>query len=268
MSVPVKRTAVLAAALTLTLGACATVQEDLAEPVVENQASSVAGTTSVSSAASEAKPDCSNKGVRDSGFGESYEALFCQDDIARIGVPGTDASELAKWNGRKWVPLELDGGQCYTQAKLDSLGVPNSLRVNVCEGKREQRFDEAIEELPGPDPKSPYITVVGMGEAGEQVSYPRCDGRSILILDSVIDDSSDTQFKIAQQVLVQDPTGLDRKYTVPGQCPSLRAQLDGNDIYPVYLDFGDDTAGMCAAKAKYGGNGRVLSNTEEYVDPC
>lgn len=236
------------------------------ETVTETATATPSAAASPASAAAKAKPDCSDKAVQDSGFGSGAKARFCQDDIAQI--TGVDGAQLAQWDGTKWVAIERDGGTCYSQAKLDSLNVPNSLRIAVCGGKREQSFDEAIAELPKGDPNSPYITVVGMGEAGEQASYPQCDGRSILILDSIIDNTSDTQFRIAQQVLTQDPTGVDRKFTVPGQCPSLRAQVDGSDIYPVYLDFGTDTNAMCAAKAKYGGNGRILSNSAEYVDPC
>lgn len=115
-----------------------------------------------------------------------------------------------------------------------------------------------------------YIDAAGRGEWVEEVSTPACDGRNILILDSIIDygDRGDTIGRIADVVMVADPTGKTRHFMAPGHCPSLRAQLDGNDIYPVYLDFGSDVDGMCAAKASQGGNGRVLSNRNEYVDPC
>lgn len=115
-----------------------------------------------------------------------------------------------------------------------------------------------------------YIDAAGRGEWVEEVSTPACDGRNILILDSIIDygDRGDTINRIADLVMFADPSGKPRRFMAPGHCPSLRAQLDGNDIYPVYLDFGSDVDGMCAAKAAQGGNGRVLSNRNEYVDPC
>mgnify|MGYP001144070489 CR=1 FL=1 len=281
--------AVLAVA---TLTSCSSDREDIAEPEIGS--SSIETSSEVETAASSsessgpqatptpvtksnAKPDCSNKALRDSGFGKDTEAILCQDSFAKFGIPGTDSAGIASWDGAKWVevPKEgvyqggaMSGEPCYQRALLDEMGVPETLRVFVCEGKKNQSFDEAIAELPKADPDSPYITVVGLGEAGEQASYPACDGRNILILDSIIDNTSDTAFRLAQQVLTQHPSGVDTKYTVPGQCPSLRAQLDGNDIYPVYLDFGSDVNAMCAAKAQYGGNGRVLSNSAEYVDPC
>ena len=69
-------------------------------------------------------------------------------------------------------------------------------------------------------------------------------------------------------MLAADPTGKSRQYTFPGQCPSLRAQVNGNDIYPVYLDFGHDTEALCRARANYGGDARVLSNRAELTSPC
>lgn len=115
-----------------------------------------------------------------------------------------------------------------------------------------------------------YIDAAGRGEWVEEVSTPACDGRNILILDSIIDygDRGDTINRIADLVMFADPSGKPRRFMAPGHCPSLRGQVDGNDIYPVYLDFGSDVDGMCAAKASQGGNGRVLSNRNEYVDPC
>lgn len=115
-----------------------------------------------------------------------------------------------------------------------------------------------------------YIDAAGRGEWVEEVSTPACDGRNILILDSIIDygDRDDTINRIADLVMFADPSGKPRRFMAPGHCPSLRGQVDGNDIYPVYLDFGSDVDGMCAAKASQGGNGRVLSNRNEYVDPC
>lgn len=114
------------------------------------------------------------------------------------------------------------------------------------------------------------ITVAGLGEASKDAEYPACDGRAILILDSVVDEGNGgaAMPAIARQVLMAHPSGKPVQFTVPGACPSLRAQLDGQNIYPVYLDYGPDVDTMCRAKATYGGNGRILSNAAEYVDPC
>lgn len=112
------------------------------------------------------------------------------------------------------------------------------------------------------------ITEVKWEGFARSISIPACDGRNILILHSVIDegDLGYTHSELSSNVAYGG--GGNAEYTYPGQCPSLRSHVDGKRIYPVYLDFGSDVNGMCAAKAKYGGNGRVLSNTAEFVDPC
>ncbi|MEH0146150.1 hypothetical protein V6D40_00520 [Corynebacterium sp. Q4381] len=114
------------------------------------------------------------------------------------------------------------------------------------------------------------IVSAGLGEAGEVATYPACDGRAVLILDSVIDEGNDggAMYDIAQQVLMMHPSGEPVRFAVPGACPSLRAQVDGHNVYPIYIDYGTDVDAMCRAKATYGGNGRLLSNAAEYVDPC
>lgn len=119
-----------------------------------------------------------------------------------------------------------------------------------------------------PRDENGIITQVNFESAQRDISAPACDGRNILILDSVVADGDvgTTHSKLAFSVVHLGDGNA--QYTYPGQCPSLRAQLDGRDIYPVYLDFGPDAAAMCEAKAQYGGNGRVLSNRAEYVDPC
>lgn len=105
-----------------------------------------------------------------------------------------------------------------------------------------------------------YIVNVGLGEAGQKASFPACDGRYILIVDSVVADGSDgdTLNRIAHSVLSADPSG--KEFTVPGQCDSLRKSVHGDDIYPIYLDFGGDKDAACRAKSTYGGNVRPLTS--------
>lgn len=103
-----------------------------------------------------------------------------------------------------------------------------------------------------------YITNVGLGEAGKEASFPACDGRYILIVDSVIDEGDEraTFDRLVQVVMFADPEG--KEFTVPGHCDSLRKSVDGKDIYPIYLDFGSDKDAACRAKSTYGGNVRPL----------
>lgn len=94
-------------------------------------------------------------------------------------------------------------------------------------------------------------------------SVPPCDGREILILESYI-ESPDPQAGIA--ALLDRHPGAE--FMTPGQCPSLRAEVGGARVYPIYIDHGGDTAALCRDKQARGGNARVLSATASYADPC
>ncbi|QYH19226.1 hypothetical protein JKI95_08425 [Corynebacterium aquatimens] len=186
---------------------------------------------------------------------------------------------------------------CYDRAKAKELAIPAAIqkRMFFCDqdestlvpggnqGSQNQanqqnqasQQNQAQPANPAPQGGATYfqngiILSAGLGEAGEDASYPACDGRTILILDSVIDQGNDggAMNDIARQVLIQHPSGQPVRFTVPGQCPSLRAQVDGNNVYPIYIDYGTNTSAACQAKATYGGNARVLSNRAEFVDPC
>ena len=94
-------------------------------------------------------------------------------------------------------------------------------------------------------------------------SVPSCDGRGILILDSFVETPRPQQ-GIAD--LLDSHPGAE--FATPGQCPSLRASLNGARVYPIYVDYGHDMAALCQAKSSRGGNARVLSGSPEFVDPC
>lgn len=94
-------------------------------------------------------------------------------------------------------------------------------------------------------------------------SVPPCDGRGILILDSYV-ETPRPQEGIA--ALLDRHPGAE--FATPGQCPSLRGNLNGARVYPIYTDHGHDTAALCRDKAARGGNARLLTTAAEYVDPC
>ncbi|QPK82998.1 hypothetical protein G7Y29_09155 [Corynebacterium qintianiae] len=97
-------------------------------------------------------------------------------------------------------------------------------------------------------------------------SHPQCDGRWILIYESVHGFGVDTPAQITR-ALNSYPSS---EYTNPGECPSLRARVDGQDIYPVYRDFGSDVEGMCAAWRSGGqtANPRSLNMAGDFSHPC
>ncbi|WKK62149.1 hypothetical protein QYQ98_04585 [Corynebacterium sp. P3-F1] len=227
------------------------------------------------------KPDCSPEAVEGSvgHEGEQWVVMECEGDFAFVGQSDSDFVFPVMWEDGKWTTFKADGRledgiqpACYNKSTLDRLGVGPRVRAHL--------YDCASEELFGGNGNSGgsgssggggqsgyprrnsdgYIVEVGLGEAGQKASFPACDGRYILLLDSVVDsgDGLDTFYELAEAVLHANPSG--KEFTVPGQCDSLRKSVHGNDIYPVYLDFGSDMAAACRAKSTYGGSVRPLKN--------
>lgn len=75
-----------------------------------------------------------------------------------------------------------------------------------------------------------------------------CDGRGVLIIHSIANPGAQ---------LLQ-----------PGACSSLRASLDGNDVYGIVIDYGFDTDRLCRAAASIGGNPRTMNNSGDFTSPC
>ncbi|WP_027019944.1 hypothetical protein [Corynebacterium sputi] len=98
-----------------------------------------------------------------------------------------------------------------------------------------------------------------------------CDGRGILILESVmVGEGIDISSTIGNSVDKWSRTvsGETVHFTNPGRCPSLRASLGNEDIYPVFVDYGFDTSRLCQGLSTYGGNARTVSDRVEYLSPC
>ena len=289
-----RRRVALAAVSLLALAGCAD-EPDVVEVTVTETASSATPTTSTassrasSSAASPSSttptgtpPDCSDEALQASpGYSDYRFFGACAGGFGYPGEPESDVRSLVAWNGKHWESVPADGiwdglglqDECYNPGRLEDMGVPEEIasRVHRCgvyaPGEKPPSTQPNWEDAS----KERYIPYVGMGETTPKyAAEPACDGRGILIVDSVIDygDRADTVHRLAVEVLAADPTGKSRQYTFPGQCPSLRAQVNGNDIYPVYLDFGQDTEALCRARANYGGDARVLSNRAEFTSPC
>lgn len=91
-----------------------------------------------------------------------------------------------------------------------------------------------------------------------------CDGRGVLIVQSIIDTGQDIQAEAAP-TLAMYPTA---QVLTPGACSSLRASVDGNKVYAVVIDYGKDIAGLCSAAARIGGNPRIMNNDADFTSPC
>ena len=295
------------AAAILTAGSltgCSSSENELAEPTQTAAPSTSTTATTTTSAektetsSAQSQPVCDDALLQDDFPDMRFSE--CEGGYAFIGVPHTDHTAIVHWTGSRWEPLPTQGEAysalhgmtgCYDRAKAKELGIPAAIqkRMFFCDqdestlvpggnqGSQNQasQQNQAQPANPAPQGGATYfqngiILSAGLGEAGEDASYPACDGRTILILDSVIDQGNDggAMNDIARQVLIQHPSGQPVRFTVPGQCPSLRAQVDGNNVYPIYIDYGTNTSAACQAKVTYGGNARVLSNRAEFVDPC
>ncbi len=260
--------------LAVTVVGCSS--EGVEEPVLSSSSSSStadkpaeadeqAESTDTQPASNASEADCSLNAIeRDFGDEDDWILFECEGDFAYVGADGTEFHFPAMWKNGKWTKIQNDGyveralpAPCYSQSTVDGLGIGPKVRSSMLNCATGKRFDDDTSES-GKTDVSQYITQVGLGEAGMNASFPDCDGRLILILDSVVDDPSlgDTQDRLAQAALLDKPFG--KEFTVPGQCASLRKQVDGHDIYPVYLDFGKDKSAACSAKSRYGGNVRPL----------
>lgn len=293
-----RRWLLVAVLLATSLAGCSTeAEEDLAEPTVSfTQVTEETATESSSSTSSKRKdspPDCSDEALQASPGFEDFQFFGdCAGGFGHPGVPQSDVSSLVKWNGKHWESIPSDGvwdgmglqSECYNPGKLEELGVPEEFadKVKRCgvygpgqEPPHKQSTQAAPSTTKTKDPNwgvkrdsNGVIVEANFEGLTRQISAPSCDGRGILILDSVIDegDVGYTHSKISFGVAYLGDGHAE--FTYPGQCASLRKQVDGKNIYPIYMDFGHDTDALCAAKANYGGNARLLNNSGEYVDPC
>ncbi len=91
-----------------------------------------------------------------------------------------------------------------------------------------------------------------------------CDGRGVLIIHSIVDTGQDIAAE-AKNVLTANPGA---QLLQPGACSSLRASLDGNDVYGIVIDYGFDTDRLCRAAASIGGNPRTMNNSGDFTSPC
>ena len=295
-----RRWLLVAALLATSLAGCSTeTEEDLAEPTVSlAPTTTTKPTTESSSSTSSTKrkdspPDCSDEALQASPGFEDFQFFDeCEGGFARPGVPQSGLILLAQWDGKHWTEVEADGvwdgmgmaRPCFNPGRLEEMGVPKRLaekepRCGVYGPGEEPPHKQSTQAAPSTtktkDPNwgvkrdsDGVIVEANLEGFTRQISAPSCDGRGILILDSVIDegDVGHTHSQIAFGVAYLGDGNAE--FTYPGQCASLRKQVDGQNIYPIYMDFGHDTTALCAAKANYGGNARLLNNSGEYVDPC
>lgn len=204
------------------------------------------------------------------GMKEVNHLSYCDGIHLYGGLRGSDFTVLARWDGNAWVAIHRDGESpessfpCYRHERLERLGFPSKVvdSITACPDDSEStRSQQAPAAGAGTAPLR-----VGLGEAEvAKISNPECDGRYVLIVDSIIDDEPQRAgTKIAQSIVANRGA----HYTSPGQCSSLRAKFNGQAVYPIYYDYGTNRQAMCDAKRQRGGNGRTLNTRGDFTDPC
>ena len=115
--------------------------------------------------------------------------------------------------------------------------------------------------------RSGYPLVPGVPESAQVV--PECDGRGVLIVQSVMGNSGDVAGEI-NAALASNP---DAVVYPPGVCPSIRGEVGGAEIHPVVQDYGNDYEALCSAESRAGGNenllnARLLDRSTNWESPC
>lgn len=225
-------------------------------------------------APAQAQGECSVDAIqRDLGMRELDAISSCDGAWARAGQSRTDLVVLAHWVDGRWEKFTPDGTTftgfaCYSPERLDAEAVPETVRssLTVCSDEGQAPPAKATPGSGGNrGGDGRFVGTVRTSRGAVSATGPACDGRNILIVNSVVEQPGVDTAGAISRALDATPGS---EYTYPGQCPSLRGQLNGNNIYPVYLDFGGDRAAMCAAKAQQGGNARTLNTRGDFADPC
>ncbi len=211
---------------------------------------------------------------------------YCDGEWAVWGPWGTDAiSAPLHWSGSEWVDVglepdgraEVSGYPCYNRATLEREGVSEGLIesgiITLCASHSSDQENSSAgnsENYPYGNSETPSKDSTKDISALSDYKNPSCDGRYILIADSVIvPDGGDATAMVYARL--QDYPGA--VAANPGACPSLRAvDLNtGGRIYPIYYDYGFDLDAVCAAYGTKGDHGdvRTLTNVQgQYRNPC
>lgn len=115
-----------------------------------------------------------------------------------------------------------------------------------------------------PTPIAPSTTAPTTNQSVTGEGQTRCDGRGVLIVQSILDYGDNVQSEY-QAALAKYPNS---ELIRSGTCASLRPVVDGVLVHAVVVDYGRDIAGLCSAAAQLGGNPRILKNEVDYSSPC
>lgn len=214
------------------------------------------------------------KDKNDSLLPSDFYVNYCDGKWGQIVIAEWGIGDVEYWDGDRWIEIsgrviEDDYGPgiyCFDKKALMAYNPPqkalDGMRVQFCEDVIAKKSSQADSTSEGGSSSGGNSEVTGL-------SMPACDGRYVLIVDSVIVTAGeDAQSKVSQS-LAQYPGA---SVTKPGACGSLRAvdPDSGGDIYPIYYDYGFDLDAACVGRQNNGnvGNVRKLSNQTEQVNLC
>lgn len=216
---------------------------------------------------------CTIDYMRETGaiYDELDDVLECDGTWAIANQHGSDWIFPLHWTGSKWEAYKPDkdnphshlGGRCYSDERMQRDGVPEKLQTQfgrcVPEWKEEKHLNS--------NNSDGTITSVSVNGSTRSIRNVTCDGDYVLIVQSVIDQpGGDTKGKL-RSALASNP---DAYYTYPGACPSLRKKDPNGDlVYPVLIDYGQDRDALCQAAATTSGAfPRRLDDDDSYSSPC
>ena len=182
---------------------------------------------------------------------------YCDSSWLFVAKEQSAIYDLFYWVSDGWKLYDPDGTMqqtnfgCYDIPSLKYAGAPQGL----------------IEQLPACDTTeySGEIYEADGGNTPDGGWGVRCDGRYILIVESVIVPLGGNPDLKTLPVQQEYPGS---KVVNGSACSSIQGNVDGDYTYAVYFDAGHDRKEVCRLKAKYGGDARSLNNDSDSSDPC
>ncbi|MDK8846272.1 hypothetical protein QP888_07115 [Corynebacterium sp. MSK297] len=182
---------------------------------------------------------------------------YCDSSWLFVAKEQSAVYDLFYWVSDGWKLYDPDGTMqqtnfgCYDIPSLKYAGAPQGL----------------IEQLPACD-TTEYSGEIYEADGGNTLDGGwgvRCDGRYILIVESVIVPLGGNPDLKTRPVQQEYPGS---KVVNGSACSSIQGNVDGGYTYAVYFDAGHDRKEVCRLKAKYGGDARSLNNDSDSSDPC
>lgn len=180
----------------------------------------------------------------------AFSVFFSGSDAERIDAEGTGAVFSEETTSSS----EAETTEETTEETSEAPTEEETATVTRTEERTKEPTRANTPDIPAP-----------MVQAGLRPANAVCNDTPVLIVESVLDDGSGNQ--AAQRIPEVMNIYPGTVFYTPGACPSLRASVDGQDVYAVAREY-DNTAALCDAWAAQGGNARLLNGDTSYSSPC